>query len=159
MDVMGTFGYSKKIRWCCNLKFEYAFDGLLIFLIVRYLSTRSTMGMHDAIFYCECKDFFMEKTMIKSLWCHVLNGSISLKLGRPICAHHLVTFGKKICLILSGTHHLIESNVILYKWNYLFLLIHYVDKTKRSSDLNFNRLFRLGVLKVSDVIDNASQSC
>ena len=49
-------------------------------------------------------------------------------------------------LFLSGHHQVIENFVICYKMNCLFLLECCFGMEKRSWDLNFNCLFRLGII-------------
>ena len=108
-------------------------------------------------YFIENAGFIHGKTKIKASWWHLLNGSINLKVRHSVCAHHLVRSWKETlssfewkppvnreqCNSLQ-TELLVSSRLLCWQ-----------DKEKLRSQ--FNRLFRLGVVKVSDVIDSASQ--
>ena len=108
-------------------------------------------------YFIEHEGLVHGKTKIRASWWSLLNGSIPLKIRHSICVQHLVrSWQDALSLFEWGTLSDRETcnslqNELLVSSRVLF----WHGKEKLRSQ--FNRLFRLGVVHLEDVVDNESQ--
>ena len=127
------------------------------FSLLQDMCSKSQPWISIAQYFIENKGLTHGRTKIEASWWQLLNGCISLRISGSTCVQHLATSWQEALLLCvwkpsSGREH---CNSLHKELLVSSRLLCWPGKERLRS--HFNRLFRLGVKEVGDIVTAQSQ--